>query len=699
MTRQSMTRVAARARSVACIWPFIMTTLLLAAQPLAAEGAERPAAQLIKPPAAARHFVIESVAGKHGDSWIWTAADGTHMGRERLDMRGQVWDIDYAGKAGPDGMPASVVIRGVNPEGDAGERFAVRAGKARWKSPIDGGVAPYSSAAYYLSQDGPIADSAWLLEALLAAPNHTLTLLPGGRAHADKLSSLNLQGTSPAEKIGVDLWAVSGLSNSPTPMWADRQGHFFGAAGLISWLPKAYAGEQQRLIKAQDAAMAARTAALAKTLARVPAGPVAFAHVQLFDAEALRFLADQTVIVERGKIAAVGPADSTRVPAGAEVIDGRGRTLVPGLWDSHLHVYDDYTGLQELSMGVTSVRDPGNNNLKTLDRRERAKQGRLLFPHVYPSSLIDGKSPYTAQLGSVATNQAEAIALVDHAKAEGFFAVKFYGSFNPAWLPAAIAEAHRLGLHVHGHIPAGIRPMDAINDGYDEVTHINFVIMQAMPDSVVNASNGPMRFEGPGRYGKDVDLNGSAMRLIVGTMARRHIYSDPTMSAFEGLYVPDNGDLSPAYAPFVGTLPPVVERGFRAGGFAVPKDLTRAAYRASWRKMVALLRQMHQAGIPIVAGTDGTGIELIRELEIYEQAGFTPAQALAAATIVPARLLRQDGRTGSIEVGKSADLALVEGDPSKRIGDLRQTRVVMLDGIVLDPDALRTAAGYSGRPM
>jgi imidazolonepropionase-like amidohydrolase len=99
-----------------------------------------------------------------------------------------------------------------------------------------------------------------------------------------------------------------------------------------------------------------------------------------------------------------------------------------------------------------------------------------------------------------------------------------------------------------------------------------------------------------------------------------------------------------------------------------------------------------------VAGTDGSGIELIHELEIYLQAGFTPAEALAAATIVPARLVGQDKRTGSIRVGKVADLVLVDGDPSNRISDLRQTRIVMLGGKLLDADALRTAAGFSGRP-
>jgi len=444
--------------------------------------------------------------------------------------------------------------------------------------------------------------------------------------------------------------------------------------------------------------MAAQAPALLKSLVTVPAGPVAFSGVRLFDAEGVRFVADQTVVVDKGIITASGAAGSVIVPAGAQVIDGSGKTLVPGLWDCHMHVGDDYTGLQELSMGVTSIRDPGNDDVRTIDRRTRAAAGSLLMPHVYPSSLIDGKGTYTAQVANVATSEAEAVALVAKAKANGFTGVKFYGTLNPAWLPRSIAEAHKLGLHVHGHIPAGIRPLDAINAGYDEVTHINWIMMQAMPDSVIRESNGILRFEGPGRYAKDVNLEGAAMKTMIGTMASKRIYSDPTMVAFESLYVPENGDLSPSYAPFVGTLPPTTERGFRSGGFAVPKDLTRADYRASWAKMVDLLGRMHKAGVPIVAGTDGAGIELVHELEIYVQAGFTPAEALAAATIVPARLVGQERKAGSITVGKAADLVLVDGDPSTKIGDLRQTRLVMLDGKLLDADALRGAAGFSGRP-
>jgi imidazolonepropionase-like amidohydrolase len=658
--------------------------------------AQTPKDQLAKPPAEARHYVIESTGGKHGDSWMWVSSDGAHMGRESMNLRGQIWEVDSSGKPGTAGFPQSLTVRGVTPSGDAAETFTLANGAARWKSPIDKGSAEDAAQRFYLPSGGPMEVTAWFVETLLATPTHSIEMLPGGEARASKLTTLEIGKA--ADRRSVTLWQVTGLNNTPVPVWTDANNRFFALTFGIGWLPDAYAGELQHMEQAQTDAMAAQAPVLAKELVKVPPGPVAFTHVKTFDADGLRFLDDQTVVVNAGKIVATGAASDVSVPDGAQVIEGKGKTLVPGLWDCHMHVGDDYTGPQELSLGVTSVRDPGNNDKLTIDRRTRAAEGKLLFPHVYPSSLIDGKGPYTAQVANVATSQAEAIALVDKAKDEGFTGVKFYGTFNPAWLPATIAEAHKLGLHVHGHIPAGIRTLEAVNDGYDEVTHINWIVMQAVPASVLPTDNGIARFEAPGRYAKDMDVNDPALTELISVMAAKHIYSDPTMVAFEGLYVPDNGDLSPAYAPFVGTLPPMVERGFRQGGFAVPKDLTRADYRASWAKMIQILTKMHQAGVPIVAGTDGGGIEIVRELEIYEQAGFTPAQTLAAATIVPATLVGQDAHTGSIKVGKNADLALVEGDPEKTIGDLRQTRVVMLDGKLLDADALRQAVGFSGRP-
>ena len=658
---------------------------------------QTPLDQLAKPPATATHYVIQSTGSKHGDSYRWAAADGTLMARESLILRGQVFEQDSATRNGADGMPASLTIRGFTPTGDAGETFTIANGKATWKSPIDGGSAAYSTPAFYSSQGGPIDTTAQFLERLLASPGRKMKLLPGGEARAEKLTTLTVGKGANAKEVTA--WSILGVSNTPIPMWADAKGKFFGFVFFLSWLPEEYATEHVRLNAAQSDAMAAQAPALYKSLVKVPTTPVAFTHVQLFDADTKQFVADQTVVVDNGRILTVGAAAAVKVPAGAQVIDGKGKTLLPGLWDCHMHVGGDYTGLQELSMGVTSIRDPGNDDSLTIDRRNRVAKNELLMPHVYPSSLIDGKGPNTAQVANVATSQAEAIALVDKAKANGFTGVKFYGTLDPQWLPAAAAEAHKQGLHVHGHIPQGIRPLVALQDGYDEITHINWIMMQAMPDSVIAVDNGIARFEGPGRYAKDVDLDTNpAIQQIVKTMAEKGIYSDPTMVAFESLYYPENGDLAPMYAPFVGTLPPTTERGFRSGGFAVPKDLTRADYRKSWAKMVGLLGKMHKAGVPIVAGTDGAGIELVRELEIYTEAGMTHGEAIAAATIVPAKLVGKDAETGSIKVGKAADLFLVEGDPSKQISALRQTRVVMMDGKLLDADALRTAAGFSGRP-
>jgi imidazolonepropionase-like amidohydrolase len=658
--------------------------------------AQVPKDQLAKPPADAQAFTVMSTSGTNGKSFVWTAADGSRMSRESVLLRGQVWEVDQQAQIGADGMPSALVVRGVTPNGDAAETFKIADGKATWKSPVDAGESKYGSPALYVPQGGTFSGStALLIEALLAAPDKSSALLPGGRARAERLTEMSV-GQGAAKKT-ITLWAISGLGPSPLPVWTTADGKLFGFVSGIGVLPVGYESEFVAMDKAQDAALAKRSPALVQKLLKNPDGPVAFTHVRAF-LDGTHFADDQTVVVDKGVIVAAGPAGSTAAPAGAQIIDGAGKTLVPGLWDSHQHFPDDSAGPFLLSLGITSIRDPGNDNQLTIARAARRAKGDLLSPKVYPSVLIDGKGPNTAQLGTVVTSEAEAIAAVDKAKADGFTGVKFYGTYNPAWVAPAAAEAHKLGLHVHGHVPAGMRPSQAIAAGYDEITHIYFVMMEAMPDSVVNTSNGINRFEGTGRYAKDVDLNAPPIKNLVTTMAAKKIASDPTLVVAESLFVPENGDLSPAYAPFVGTLPPTTERGFRQGGFAVPKDLTRADYRASFAKLSALVAMMHAAGVPIVAGTDGTGLELVRELELYVAAGFTPSEALAAATLAPARLLGVDANVGSIAVGKNADLVLVEGDPSTRIGDLRNTRTVMMGGKLMDADALREASGFSGRP-
>jgi hypothetical protein len=547
-----------------------------------------------------------------------------------------------------------------------------------------------------LPQGGPAVTMALLAEKLYSAPSHKLSLMPGGEARLVKLTDSTVGAGTTRKTVAV--FAIEGLTLSALPVWMDETGKFFGYVDVISILPERYAGEFLKLQKTQNDALAERASGFARRFGALAGTPVAFTHVQVFDSEAGRFLKDETVVADKGLITVVAASATVSLPSNARVIDGAGKTLVPGLWDAHMHVTDDATGPMLLSIGVTSVRNPGADVAPTIARAKRIARGELLFPAVFSSVLIDGKGPLMAQGCIAVSSAAEAVAAVQMAKANGFIAVKFYGSMKPEWLIPAIAEAKKAGLHVHGHVPATMRPADAIAAGYDEITHINMVMMQIMPDEVVNQSNGIQRFEGIGRYARNAAIDAEPMKSLIAEMVKKHIIVDPTLSAFESIFVPENGELSPAYAPFTGTMPPTTERGFLTGGFSVPKDLTRSDYRASFSKLMALTAALHRAGVPIVAGTDGSGLEIVRELELYVEAGLTPVEALQSATINPARLVNASTSTGSIVVGKKADFVLVDGDPSRRIGDLRHTVWVMSEGRLMNSDELRTAVGFTGRP-
>jgi imidazolonepropionase-like amidohydrolase len=671
-----------------------MIALLLAAC-TSAVAAQTPKDQLLVPPRDATHFVIVSTAGKHGDEYMWTTADGRTAFRQSILLRGLIFETDETMRIGADGIPTEVAIRGVTPNGDAAENFAIANGNASWTSPVDKGGTAYSAPAFYVAQGGPFVSVAPQIDSLLAAGSAGMTLLPSGKASFQKVTSLDVDG--PHGKKHVDLILMRGTAQTPQPYWVEN-GKFFGALVGLALLPEGYEANLDRMQVAQDAAIAAMAPATAKKFLTADARrPVLFRNVKIYDADHERFIPGQNVVVADGKIRMVGTM-LPKLAAGARVIDGAGKTLVPGLWDSHMHVGDDFQTVTELALGVTSCRNPGGPIELEVSQRERRNNGTLLAPECFDSVIVDQKGPLVAQ-GSIAVSSLEeTLAAVRKIKANNLTAVKFYTSMNPAWIPPGAKLAHQLGLHVHGHIPAGMRTLDAINAGYDEITHIYFATMQAMPDDVVAKSNTTMRLLGPGKYFKDVDFDAEPTRTVIKTMAEKKIVLDPTLVVVEGVLLANAGTVAPAYAPYVGTLPAATERGFKSGPIPYLPGMTRADAQASVHHMQEYVTRLRRAGVPIVAGTDGTGMELVRELELYVDGGMTTAEALATATIAPARNVKADGRTGSIAVGKEADLLLVDGDPEKRIGDLRHVDQVMSDGVLMDGDALRTEAGFSGKP-
>ena len=674
----------------------LLTILLAACAPSALHAAPTPKEQLRVPPASAAHFVVVSMAGKHGDQWAWEMPDGSLATRYSQSLRGWITETDEVMTVGADGLPIKVTIRGVTPNGDAAETFTVNDGKARWTSAADSGEAS-AAAAFYLATGGTNLANIPLAAALVKAGPTGLALYPSGRATLEKAGTLSVTG--PGGPKTVQLAWLRGLLPSPTPVWLDADGRYFAEIGAISTMPDGYERNLKAMIDFQDVDTAKAVLNIAhRFLTPEARGPLLFDNVRLFDADKGVFVENRAVLSRDGKIAAVGASGSLTPPPNTVVIDGRGKTLVPGLWDSHLHIGDDWNVLMNMATGITSFRSPGTEIDRAVDVTKRWKSGDLLIGESFISQIIDRKDPLAAQGAVIVSGEAEAIAAVRKIHDAGLWGVKFYTSMNPAWIAPAAAEAHRLGMHVHGHVPAGMRPWDAVKAGYDEITHINFVAMQAMPQAVVDKANTSARLEGPAKYFKDVDLGAEPMRSFIADLAKRRTIVDPTLVTFEASFISDGGVPADAYASYMGILSPVYDRIFKAGGYPVVEGYTRDDYRKSWAKLVQLVGALHKAGVPIVAGTDGQGIELVREIELYNQAGFTPAEALQSATIVPARMVGADKRTGSIAVGKEADMVLVDGDVSKDLGALRRVVSVVSDGYLMDGDALRKAAGFSGRP-
>ena len=650
------------------------------------------------PPPGARHYTISSTAAKHGDVWSWKLPDGRTAYRMSMSLRGWVTETDEVVTLGPDKRPTALAIRGYTDTGEATEDFSVDAnGVARWKTVVDSGSAPFGTKRYN-SYGGPPLASENDIDALVAAGDQGIDLLPTG--HASLKIGPSMQVTGPGGARTVKLAFITGYGFAPSPVWLDADNRLFGFAGIVSLLPEGYEASGPRLKDVQEQATAAMVRDVAhRFLSPANRTPTLVDHVLLFDSVAGRYLPDRAVLIAGGKVAAVGAGGSVKAPAGATVIDGRGKTLTPGLWDAHRHVGgDDWNLLQNLATGMTNYRSPGSMIEEALDITKRRAAGDLLAPDGKVSVIIDRKDPLAAQGALTVSSAEEAVEAVRKIKAAGMWGVKFYTSMTPAWIAPAAAEAHRLGLHVHGHVPAGMRPLEAVRAGYDEVTHINFIIMQAMPQDVVDKANTAARLEGPAKYGKDVDLDSPAMKAFYAELSKRGTIIDPTLTVWEPLMTSDGTAIPPEYAPFEAVAPPTVARGWRLGGYPLFDSLTRDDFRASFAKMVGVVGRLHKAGVRIVAGTDGYGLELVRELELYQQAGLTNAQALQTATILPARMVGMDGQVGSIATGKTADIILVDGDVSKDITNLRHVNTVFLDGYRLDAAALRQASGLSGMP-
>lgn len=556
------------------------------------------------------------------------------------------------------------------------ESFQVESRSARWKTPTESGETALGKPMFYVpARSGATETIAALLRVALAQPSRRVALLPRGEVQASTLASLTVSRASESKKL--TLYALTGLEFAPTYVWLDETGELFAYSFWgLSMAPRGWGRQtHERLMAAQRAEERRLYEDIAARSAPKVDVPLLIRNVDLVDVESGELLRNRDVLAANGVLARIS-ASRIEAQGAVHVIDGRGRTLIPGLWDMHAHTefYSYYGGLLDIAAGVTTVRDLGSDSGYLLDVMRRYDAGSLIGPRVLAAGLIDKKSPYA---------ESRAVATLDEAKARvrwyadhGYIQIKLYSSIAPEWVAPLAGLAHERGLRVSGHVPAFMSAEQAVLAGYDEIQHINMLFLNFLAGSKEDTRT-LLRFYSYGDGAGTLDLESPEVRRFIDVLASRHIVVDPTLAVMDSMIGQRAGEPNPVFAAVLDRLPVSEYRSALSPGLDITAERAPAWARSRERSL-QLLRKLHEAGVGIVAGTDSLpGIAMHRELELYAQAGIPNADILRIATVGAAQVVGRAGEAGSLAVGKRADMVLLKRDPLRDITALRDVEMVI----------------------
>jgi hypothetical protein len=437
--------------------------------------------------------------------------------------------------------------------------------------------------------------------------------------------------------------------------------------------------------------------ALALVPARAADPALVIKGVSVFDTASGTMKPDRTIVISGDKIRAVGtPERPAAVPAGAVVIDGKGKYVIPGLIDAHVHLVHrlnnaHMTGDEVLPLflanGVTSVRDTGDEIVAQTLVARHADAHPETCPRVFRASgLIDGSPVIHRDIGIPLTDPAQVPGLVEDMAGWGVTTLKIYAGTGRPVGRKVIEEGHRRGLIVTGHLSA-YAAQDAVDDGIDCLEHIWSVFDFSIPPEVKKQPD----------HRATLDLGNAQCRALVALLARRKVPVDPTLTVFRNMLL--LSDLEEVHGhPDVGRVPERLRQSWHKyrQGQGLPAS-TRDRRRKEFEKYKELTGILHRAGVTLLAGTDSPepycppGFALHQELELLVESGLTPAAALQAATVNTARSLKQADNLGSVAPGKFADLVILSADPTTDIRNTRKIERVIRGGRVCDPRALLKA--------
>lgn len=630
---------------------------------------------------------------------------GARVGRLIVEETDDGIEIDYDYKnngRGPtmketvafnaDGAPIAWTVSGSTTFGNVVEEtFSLADGHAEWTDATGSSSADIGEPTLYISQFASPYAAFIYARPLLADADQTMPALPGGELNLQKIETLSVAGDpGPAE---VSAYALSGADLNPDYFILDSEDRFFAyITPEFIVVREGYEAEEERLRGLAAKYSAERFKAIQAKVAHTFNGPVRIRDVRVFDPETLALGEPVSVVISGERIERIDPADADPLE-GETVIEGNGGSLIPGLYEMHGHMGEN-SALLNVAAGVTSVRDMGNDNAVLEKLIAHIDEGVLAGPRITRGGFIEGKSEFSANGGIVVASEEEALAAIRKYRDMGFAFIKLYNSMNGDWAPALVAEGHRLGMPVMGHVPAFSNANAMIRAGFDEMTHINQVMLGWVlaPDEDTRTL---LRLTALKRL-PDLDLNGEKVKETLDLMVENGVAIDPTLAIHEYLLLSRNGEMRAGVADYVNHMPASFQRGAKVALANIENDADDLAYRQAWDKIVATVKTMKDRGIFIVFGTDlGGAFELHRELELYQDIGFTPAEILKRASYDAADYMGQSDDLGSIADGKLADFFLVPGDPTADLKAIKTISLVSRGGVIYFPSEIYPEFGIA----
>jgi imidazolonepropionase-like amidohydrolase len=440
-----------------------------------------------------------------------------------------------------------------------------------------------------------------------------------------------------------------------------------------------------------------------------PSTQLAITHVTLIDATGRPPQPDQTVLIDAGRITAVGAAATIKVPKAARTIDASGKFLLPGFWDMHVHLAgvtaDPSWGKQVLlplllANGITGVRDMGGDLDALLSWQHDTESGALLAPHIVAAGPFLAASGEKTPEQYPVHNAEEARAAVDNLKKRGANFIKIISMPSRDAFFAVADESKKQNIPFAGHLPFEIGAIEASDAGMRSIEHLlysgfalSFSSNEAnlRPRLVRAEKNGDSAAWEQIAHEADATYSPEKAAALIQTLKKNGTWVTPTLASLDITSHPENWKLD---EPLLAFVPPAMAKQWRES-FTDERMKQRAAWLArqaanDWK----LTGELHHAGVPLLVGSDSLdpfvfpGDSFHHELAELVRAGFTPMEAIRAGTHGAAKFLGREKDLGTVETGHAADLVLLGANPVANIANTRKVWAVIRNGGYYDRAAL-----------